>query len=404
LQSHSFTYDGENRPVSITANGTTSTFVYGPDGERFRKTNGPSTTWYMANDAELTVDAANPAGLIASYIAPAVKRSSSAGGITFDYMVRDYQGSLRATYRANAANTNITNAGMEYGPYGMPRVPANALTNKAYINERFDPETGLQYLHARYYDPNLGRFLTPDTWDPMLPGVDYNRYAYAGNDPVNGSDPNGHQFSVGPDGYTPDCFGCNDIDDDLMRAYGDSVLNFSADMAPGVGDAKGFVEAETPADFAIATVTLFPGTDALKPLTKLNKTKGGTYTLRDGDGNVVYCGQSCDLERRRKEHRRDPVKGKYSFKVEDDVDDYATRRGREQQLYDQYGRPVLNKKKPISDKNKNRPKYINAANQFKTKPSGGSSGGSSGPSSGGGGSKPPTGGWTWSSFWKSLGF
>jgi RHS repeat-associated protein len=76
----------------------------------------------------------------------------------------------------------------------MPRVPANALTNKAYINERFDPETGLQYLHARYYDPNLGRFLTPDTWDPMLPGVDFNRYAYAGNDPVNASDPNGHAF------------------------------------------------------------------------------------------------------------------------------------------------------------------------------------------------------------------
>jgi hypothetical protein len=106
--------------VSITSNGTTSTFVYGPDGERFRKTNGASTTWYMGNDAELTVDAANPTGLIASYIAPAVKRSSSAGGVTFDYMVRDYQGSLRATYRANASNTNITNSGMEYGPYGNP--------------------------------------------------------------------------------------------------------------------------------------------------------------------------------------------------------------------------------------------------------------------------------------------
>jgi hypothetical protein len=27
----------------------------------------------------------------------------------------------------------------------------------------------------------------------MLPGVDINRYAYAGNDPVNMSDPNGHE-------------------------------------------------------------------------------------------------------------------------------------------------------------------------------------------------------------------
>jgi uncharacterized protein RhaS with RHS repeats len=44
----------------------------------------------------------------------------------------------------------------------------------------------------RYLDPALGRFITPDTWDPILSGVDINRYAYANNDPVNLSDPNGH--------------------------------------------------------------------------------------------------------------------------------------------------------------------------------------------------------------------
>jgi D-alanyl-D-alanine carboxypeptidase len=53
------------------------------------------------------------------------------------------------------------------------------------------------YLHARYYDPLLSRFLTPDTWDPILAGVDFNRYAYAGNDPVNFSDPNGHHWIAG---------------------------------------------------------------------------------------------------------------------------------------------------------------------------------------------------------------
>jgi hypothetical protein len=36
------------------------------------------------------------------------------------------------------------------------------------------------------------RFLSPDTWDPYLAGVDVNRYAYSGNDPINSSDPNGH--------------------------------------------------------------------------------------------------------------------------------------------------------------------------------------------------------------------
>jgi Papain fold toxin 1, glutamine deamidase len=42
-------------------------------------------------------------------------------------------------------------------------------------------------------DPNYGRFLSPDTWDPILAGVDFNRYAYAGNDPINHSDSNGHK-------------------------------------------------------------------------------------------------------------------------------------------------------------------------------------------------------------------
>jgi hypothetical protein len=36
------------------------------------------------------------------------------------------------------------------------------------------------------------RFISPDDFDPTLPGVGTNRYAYSGNDPVNKSDPNGH--------------------------------------------------------------------------------------------------------------------------------------------------------------------------------------------------------------------
>ncbi|MBK5571507.1 RHS repeat-associated core domain-containing protein [Ensifer sp. SSB1] len=36
------------------------------------------------------------------------------------------------------------------------------------------------------------RFISPDSFDPTIEGVGTNRYAYAGNDPVNKSDPNGH--------------------------------------------------------------------------------------------------------------------------------------------------------------------------------------------------------------------
>ncbi|WP_352972591.1 RHS repeat-associated core domain-containing protein [Mesorhizobium sp. M1334] len=77
-----------------------------------------------------------------------------------------------------------------YASYGE-RLNTGFQTQKSYIGERFDPETGLLYLNARYMDPVLGRFISPDDWDPTKPGVGTNRYAYAQNDPVNKSGANG---------------------------------------------------------------------------------------------------------------------------------------------------------------------------------------------------------------------
>lgn len=68
----------------------------------------------------------------------------------------------------------------------MASAPTPATTRQD-IGERYDPETGLLYLNARYMDPAFGRFVSPDDWDPVLEGVGTNRYAYAGNDPVNKS-------------------------------------------------------------------------------------------------------------------------------------------------------------------------------------------------------------------------
>ncbi|MEQ1409017.1 RHS repeat-associated core domain-containing protein, partial [Neorhizobium sp. Rsf11] len=45
--------------------------------------------------------------------------------------------------------------------YGQPTNTAMQ-TRKGYIGERFDAETGLMYLNARYYDPAFGRFIPKD--------------------------------------------------------------------------------------------------------------------------------------------------------------------------------------------------------------------------------------------------
>jgi hypothetical protein len=47
-------------------------------------------------------------------------------------------------------------------------------------------------LTVQFSSAANARFISPDDWDPTLPGVGTNRYAYSGNDPVNKSDRNGH--------------------------------------------------------------------------------------------------------------------------------------------------------------------------------------------------------------------
>lgn len=183
----SITYDGENRPVSVTSNGTTASFDYGPDGERAGKSFLGAQHLYLGADAEVLFGQASMAGVVTSFLHPDIRRE----GQSTDVMVKDHLASNRLVLRVGSGSMRS-----DYGPFGQPLTSNGSvpLQGKAYINERFDPETGLQYLHARYLDPTLGRFLTPDTWDPDLPGVDINRYAYAGNDPVNGADPNGHNI------------------------------------------------------------------------------------------------------------------------------------------------------------------------------------------------------------------
>ena len=57
----------------------------------------------------------------------------------------------------------------------------------------YDTETGWYYLNARYYDPKVGRFLSPDTILGANGGLQgYNLFAYCNNNPVMFVDPSGN--------------------------------------------------------------------------------------------------------------------------------------------------------------------------------------------------------------------
>ena len=70
---------------------------------------------------------------------------------------------------------------------------ANPFRYRSYY---YDEETGLYYLKSRYYDPEVGRFITIDDISYLDPETinGLNLYAYCGNNPVMNVDPNGHKW------------------------------------------------------------------------------------------------------------------------------------------------------------------------------------------------------------------
>ena len=100
----------------------------------------------------------------------------------------------RGSVTANTWYNGMVTAVYRYDPYGQ--VSLGSTEHKdfyGYNGESYNPNTGLEYLRARYYNPNQGRFFQEDTYlgritDPLS----LNRYAYVKNSPLNYTDPSGH--------------------------------------------------------------------------------------------------------------------------------------------------------------------------------------------------------------------
>ncbi len=108
---------------------------------------------------------------------------------TVTYVYTDPQGTPLAEADVHG---NIT-ATFDYAPYGSQALgtPPNGPGYTGHVN---DPDTGLVYMQARYYDPSVGRFLSTDASKPSAGNAfTFNRYAYASNNPIGNIDPNGKQ-------------------------------------------------------------------------------------------------------------------------------------------------------------------------------------------------------------------
>lgn len=190
-----YTYDAENRLRTATTASHTVSYDYDALGRRISKSVDGVTTGYLLDGdeeiAEYNVSTTGvwPSSSARRYVTgPAVDDRIAVVDTPTDtksYYHTNHQGSVIATTDSSG---NVIQR-LSYDEYGNLS-SGSSTTGQAfrYTGRRYDLETGLYYYRARYYSPQLGRFLQAD---PVGYKDDFNLYSYVYNDALNRTDPSG---------------------------------------------------------------------------------------------------------------------------------------------------------------------------------------------------------------------
>jgi len=131
---------------------------------------------------------------------------------TVEYIHTDALGSPVAV---TDASRNVIERS-EYEPFGKVLVPASPADGIGYTGHVLDAATGLNYMQQRYYDPQIGRFLSVDPVTAYeKPLTNFNRYVYALNNPYKFTDPDGREAACEASG----CPGPGTTDSPIKAAY-----------------------------------------------------------------------------------------------------------------------------------------------------------------------------------------
>jgi len=221
-------YNAANQPTKITV-GTSlndaspiarDEFRYAPDGARYYKkttykegtrlraeytfyVGGYETTYY---DAFSTLKQSEKTQVGASILS--IRKTPYSGLITesLEVLHRDHLGSVDAVTVGTATVANLA-----FEPFGARRssnllsnitttemtnllAKTDVLNSQGYTGHESLDRTGLIHMNGRVYDPQLGRFLSPD---PIVQSPSnsqsWNRYSYVFNNPLKYTDPTGFQ-------------------------------------------------------------------------------------------------------------------------------------------------------------------------------------------------------------------
>ena len=190
-----YTWQNGRELATLTKDGKVGDFTYDADGMRVRRTYGNTVYRYTYNGGlltQMTVDIGVTTSveytLFFTYDASGKPVSVTFNGTTY-YYVTNLQGDVVAILNSSGATvvtytydvwgkllstTDTTDENLGYH---------NPLRYRGYV---YDNETGLYYLQSRYYNPEIGRFISADGLVSTGQGLlGYNMFAHCNNSPIN---------------------------------------------------------------------------------------------------------------------------------------------------------------------------------------------------------------------------
>ncbi|MEW6100871.1 MAG: RHS repeat-associated core domain-containing protein [Candidatus Omnitrophota bacterium] len=178
------TFKAENRPYPLNGSVPDLNYAYDGEGRRAASINGSDITNYLYDGLDVILELDASGDPLTSYL----RNPLAAGGI--GGIISAKQGALPENYYlydglgstanlTDAAGVNIQS--YSYDAFGNALTQAFLPNTRQFLTKETDP-TGFIYFGARYYDPRIGRFITPDPLG-MIDGP--NMYLYAANNPIN---------------------------------------------------------------------------------------------------------------------------------------------------------------------------------------------------------------------------
>ncbi|MFD1295779.1 RHS repeat-associated core domain-containing protein [Lysobacter gummosus] len=164
---------------------TIGSFHYDPVGRRVSRVEGGETTTYLydgANAVQETRGGTANSVLTGTRVDQRYARSEASGRA---YYLTDHLGSTRALTNASGGVVQR----YDYTAYGQDSQAVAGSSNPYLYTGREKDLSGLYFYRARYYDPDVARFISEDSYG--LAGGD-NFYAYVGGNPMESNDPSGH--------------------------------------------------------------------------------------------------------------------------------------------------------------------------------------------------------------------